>query len=83
MAATLTASRVDATTKVACSDRKVTRPGGGALLDARELAAALGESERTIRTWRQAGVIPSIVVGYRTYRYTIEDVMAALEKRVV
>ena len=63
--------------------RKITRRGGGALLDERELAAALGESERTIRTWRKAGVIPAINCGYRTNRYKLADVMASLEKRTV
>jgi excisionase family DNA binding protein len=63
--------------------RKATRRGGGALQDTRELATTLGESERTIRTWRQAGVIPSIVCGYRTYRFKLQDVLAALEKRTI
>ncbi len=53
------------------------------MLDERELAAALGESERTIRTWRKAGVIPVIVCGYRTHRYKLDDVLAALAKRSV
>lgn len=59
------------------------RRGGGALLDARELATALGENERTIRTWRNAGIIPSLCLGYRTYRYRLEDVMTAIAKRTV
>lgn len=63
--------------------RKIKRRGGGALLDEPELATTLGESERTIRTWRQAGVIPVIVCGYRTRRYRLDDVLAALEKRTV
>ena len=63
--------------------RKVTRPRGGALLDQSELARVLGESERTIRTWRKANLIPFIVIGYRTHRYKLDDVLAALEKRVV
>jgi hypothetical protein len=48
------------------------RRGGGVLLDARELANALDESERTIRTWRQAGVIPVTVCRYRTHRFKLE-----------
>jgi hypothetical protein len=63
--------------------RKVTRRGGGAVLDPRELAAALGESERTIRTWRKAGILPVIHCGYRTYRFKLPDVMAALERRTI
>ncbi len=63
--------------------RKITRPGGGAILDEPELAGVLGESDRTIQTWRKAGVIPVIVCGYRTHRYRLEDVLAALEKRSV
>ncbi len=62
---------------------KITRRGGGALLDEPELALALGESPRTIRSWRMSGVIPSIVCGYRTRRYKLDDVLAALAKRVV
>jgi Helix-turn-helix domain len=63
--------------------RKATRRGGGALLDIAELAAALGESERTIRTWRASGMIPTIVLGYRSHRFRLPDVMAALERRTV
>src|SRR5881275_2279611 len=65
--------------------RKATRRGGGVLLDIAELAAALGESERTIRTWRAAGVIPAIICGYRTHRYKLPDVLAALrlQRRLV
>ena len=63
--------------------RKVMRRGGGAVLDPRELAAALGESERTIRTWRKAGILPVIHCGYRTYRFKLPDVMAALERRTI
>jgi hypothetical protein len=48
-----------------------------------EIANALGEKERTIRSWRHAGVIPAVVIGYRTVRYKLGDVIAALEKRTV
>lgn len=65
------------------ADRKTSRRGGGALHDTPELASALGENERTIRTWRKNGIIPCLVLGYRTYRYRIADVLEALEKRVV
>jgi hypothetical protein len=65
------------------SDRKVTRRGNGALLDTRELANALGENERTIRSWRAAGIIPVIQCGYRTQRFKLPDVMDALERRTI
>jgi predicted site-specific integrase-resolvase len=48
-----------------------------------EIAAALGEKERTIRSWRHTGVIPAIVLGHRTVRYKLDDVIKALEKRTV
>jgi len=59
------------------------RRGGGVLLDEREMASVLGESSRSVRTWRKTGVIPAIVVGHRTVRFKLEDVLAALQKRVV
>jgi hypothetical protein len=63
--------------------QKLKRPGGGALLDALELARELGEHPRTIRTWRVAGVIPSLIIGRRTHRYQLSSVLSALEKRSV
>lgn len=62
---------------------KSSRNGGGELLDTRELAAALGESERTIRTWKVRGAIPVVVLGYRTHRYRLDDVLRALAKRTI
>jgi hypothetical protein len=59
------------------------RRGGGCLLNATELAAALGESERTILTWRQRGIIPFVDAGYRTKRYKLDDVLRALAKRMI
>ncbi len=53
------------------------------MLDQPELARRLGESERTIRSWRKANLIPFIVIGHRTHRYKLTDVLAALEKRTV
>jgi hypothetical protein len=50
--------------------RKNYRPGGGPYLNASELAAALGESERTILSWRHNGVIPFVDLGFRTKRIT-------------
>ena len=34
-----------------------------------EIAAALGEKERTIRTWRHGEIIPAIVLGHRRDTY--------------
>jgi hypothetical protein len=63
--------------------RRVRRRGGGCLLNATELAARLGESERTILTWRQRGVIPYVDAGYRTKRFKLDAVLAALSKRTI
>lgn len=63
--------------------KAIKRPGGGALQDTRELAATLGESERTVRSLYKSGVIPGLVLGYRTLRFKLPDVMSALEKRSV
>ncbi len=38
---------------------------------------------RTIRSWWHAGVIPGIVIGHRTLRFRVDDVLAALAKRTV
>ena len=65
------------------SKGKVHRRGGGILQDTPELAATLGESERTIRTWTANGIITPIICGYRSYRYRLDDVLRALEKRTV
>jgi predicted site-specific integrase-resolvase len=46
-----------------------------------ELAAALGERVYTINQWRRKGKIPVINLGYRTKRYDLQSVKAALLKR--
>jgi hypothetical protein len=48
-----------------------------------ELAAHLHEGIETIHTWRRAEIIPVIKLGYRTLRYNIEAVEAALLRREV
>lgn len=52
-------------------------------LNISELAAALGEKERSIRTWTRSGILPVCVIGTRTHRYSLSAVLAALEKRSV
>jgi hypothetical protein len=63
--------------------KKFVRRGNGELLDAPTLASALDESVFTIRAWRQKGVIPCLRLGYRSYRYKLRDVVAALERRTI
>jgi Helix-turn-helix domain len=63
--------------------RKYERRGNGALLVEEELATALGEETRTIRTWRHEGLIPAIVLGHRSIRYRLDAVLTALRKREV
>jgi DNA-binding transcriptional MerR regulator len=53
------------------------------LLDTPQLAEALGQGERTIRTWQRKRIIPVIVCGHRTHRYRLSDVQRALEKRTL
>ncbi|OYW70318.1 MAG: hypothetical protein B7Z37_31080 [Verrucomicrobia bacterium 12-59-8] len=48
-----------------------------AFLTARQLVAELGVSRRTLTTWNQRGVIPSVRVG-RVRRYELEAVKTAL-----
>jgi hypothetical protein len=62
---------------------KYERRGNGALKTEEEIANALGEEPRTIRTWRHNGIIPVIVLGHKTRRYRLESVLAALQKREV
>jgi hypothetical protein len=57
--------------------------GGGLLLTEAELAAAIEEKERTIRTWWHARVIPARILGHRTVRFNLNDVLDALSKRTV
>ena len=52
-------------------------PPARAFLNARQLSAALGVSRRTLTTWNQRRVIPSIRVG-RVRRYELEAVKTAL-----
>ena len=59
------------------------RPGHGELMTVDELARALGESVRTIRNWRAKGVIPTLVLGHRSVRFVLDDVLEALRKRRV
>ncbi len=63
--------------------RKVTRRGGGLLLNKRELADALGEEERSITSWVKSGILPVISCGYRTQRFVLKDVLSALAKRKI
>jgi excisionase family DNA binding protein len=55
-------------------------PPAPAFLTARQLAAALGVSRRTLTKWNQRRVIPSVCVG-RVRRYELEQVRAALRAR--
>jgi hypothetical protein len=57
------------------------RPGGGRLKTEAEMAALLGEQQRTLRHWRLRGIVPCITLGFRTLRYDPDRVMAALAKR--
>jgi hypothetical protein len=57
--------------------------GNRFLLTESEIARALVEKERTIRSWRHAGVIPAVVIGHRTVRYRLPDVIRALERRTI
>ena len=59
------------------------RPGNGLLKTETEIAVALGEEERTIRYWRHTNLIPAVILGRRTIRYRLADVIRALEKRIV
>jgi len=63
--------------------KKYRRRGNGFLLTEAELAKKSGEEERTIRYWRQTGRIPAVAIGYRTFRYRLEDVLEALSKRTL
>jgi hypothetical protein len=61
--------------------KKCRRPGKGELLTQVELAAVLGENPRTIRKWRLKGLIPTLVLGHRTLRFRLDEVLTALSKR--
>ena len=62
---------------------KFVRRGDGELIDDVTLASTLDESVITIRNWRRAAIIPCIDLGYRTKRFRLKDVLAALEKRTL
>jgi helix-turn-helix protein len=63
--------------------KKYNRRGNGALLNTKELANALGESVRTIISWRHNHTIPVLDLGHRSKRYRLDDVLAALQRREV
>jgi hypothetical protein len=63
--------------------KKYKRPGHGELLSEPELAERLGEASKTVRHWRVNGIIPYMVLGHKTIRYRLENVLAALDKRQV
>jgi DNA-binding transcriptional MerR regulator len=52
-----------------------------ALLDEKDLALELKVTTRTIRNYRQEGLIPFIRIGKRTLRYDLADVVAFLKRR--
>jgi DNA-binding transcriptional regulator YiaG len=65
------------------SSKKFCRRRDGVLLTAEQLAEELGESSRTIRTWRQKHVIPYVAISYRTQRFVLADVLTALARRTI
>lgn len=52
-----------------------------ALLDEKELALELKVTTRTVRNYRQDGIIPYIRIGRRTVRFDLQDVVAFLKRR--
>jgi excisionase family DNA binding protein len=44
-----------------------------------DIARAVGLSPRTITRLRQAGKIPCVQLGPRTYRFNLDDVVAAMK----
>ncbi len=54
------------------------QPGDSRLLNARELAALIGTTPRTILNWKREGIIPAIQVGQRFVRFDADKVFAAL-----
>ena len=52
-----------------------------ALLDEKNLAEQLQVTTRTIRNYRQEGLIPFIRIGKRTVRFDLQDVVTFLKKR--
>jgi len=61
--------------------RKHVRRGNGTLLTLSEVAKALGETDRTIKSWQRNRVIPVIDLGWRTKRFRLDSVLKALERR--
>jgi excisionase family DNA binding protein len=52
-------------------------------LKAKEVAEVLGVSKRTVLTWHQNGVIPSLFNVNRIIRFSLRDVMENLETQSV
>jgi excisionase family DNA binding protein len=52
----------------------------GKLVNSKQLAAELGQSQRTIRSWIAARKIPFLKVGHRTMLFSPEKVLTALQK---
>ena len=52
-----------------------------ALLDEKDLAFELKVTTRTVRNYRQEGLLPYIRIGKRTLRYDLTDVINFLKKR--
>jgi excisionase family DNA binding protein len=52
-----------------------------ALLDEKDLAQELKVTTRTVRNYRQSGIIPYIRMGKRAVRFDLGDVVAFLKKR--
>jgi len=65
------------------SRKKFCRRRDSVLLTAEQLAEELGESSRTIRTWKARHVIPFVAISYRTQRFVLADVLAALARRTI
>jgi hypothetical protein len=60
--------------------KKFCRSGDGRLKTGEEIAIALGENPRTISTLRREGKIPYLKLGWRTIRYDLGKVIAALQR---
>ena len=52
-------------------------------LNAQQVAEALGVSKRTILTWHQTGIIPSLINVNRIIRFSLPDVLEHLELQSV
>jgi len=52
-------------------------------LNAQQVAEALGVSKRTILTWHQNGIIPSLINVNRIIRFSLPDVLEHLEMQSV